>query len=192
MTIVYVSCKKHAKEMWREEKKKNENKWYFQWPSKATAPLRHGIKGQHFKLFLQCFYVALLRSVCSFIFVQPCIIMRIFLTTMVGLKSCDVFSRLERGKNCLISFWNEKLIRTCILECLPYYLNKKITTETHTRCSYQDCSRRKCAVKLLTGCYCSHKGGRKMAVNLKEVSTSLWPPQLWRGRFRLSSDWDSR
>lgn len=33
---------------------KKQNKWYFQWPSKAIAPLRHGIKGQHLKCFFFC------------------------------------------------------------------------------------------------------------------------------------------
>lgn len=58
--------------------------------------------------------------------------MRIFLTTIVGLMSCDVFSRPERGKNRLISFWNETLRRTCNLKRLPYHLNRKITADEVT------------------------------------------------------------
>lgn len=101
---------------------------------------------------------------------------RIFLTTLVGLKSCDMFSRLERGKNRLISFWSEKLVRMCNLTRLLHHLNRKTITDEltetctmpyYTRCSYQDWSRIKFTAKLPTGCiYCSHKGGREITVNL--------------------------
>lgn len=73
-------------------------------------------------VFMWC---CLIKCTFSPISVQPCIMMHIFLT-IVGLKLCDVFSRLEREKNRLMSVLKENATQS---ECLLLTLYRKMASD---------------------------------------------------------------